>query len=142
MSKNLIFLGLAFLGWLGYKKFILSQKINIVLKNIGFNGGTFLQPIVNIQLEVENPTTTTAQIQKISAEILLQNKVVGNIYQDINKTIETEKKTLINFNVNLNLADAAIILIQNKFKNQIIKLKGNLIVDFIYFPINFEIKLP
>jgi len=142
MSKNLIFLGLAFLGWLGYKKFILSQKINIVLKNIGFNGGTFLQPIVNIQLEVENPTTTTAQIQKISAEILLQNKVVGNIYQDINKTIEAEKKTLINFNVNLNLADAAIILIQNKFKNQIIKLKGNLIVDFIYFPINFEIKLP
>jgi len=142
MSKNLIFLGLAFLGWLGYKKFILSQKINIVLKNIGFNGGTFLQPIVNIQLEVENPTTTTAQIQKISAEILLQNKVVGNIYQDINKTIEAEKKTLINFNVNLNLADAAIILIQNKFKNQIIKLKGNLIVDFIYFPTNFEIKLP
>ena len=142
MSKNLIFIGLAFLGWLGYKKFILAQKINIVLKNIGFNGGTFLQPIVSIQLEVENPTKTTAYIQKISAEILLQNNIVGNIYQDINKTIEAEQKTLIDFNVNLNLADAAIILISNKFKNQIIKLKGNLIVDFIYFPINFEIKLP
>ena len=135
-------MGLAFLGWLGYKKIILAQKIKIVLKNIGFDGGTFLQPIVNIQLEIENPTNTTAQIQKLSLEILLQNKIVGTIYQDINKKIEAQQKTLINFKVNLNLADAAIILIQNKFKNQIIKLKGNLIVDFVYLPLNYQIQLP
>jgi hypothetical protein len=142
MSKNLIYIGLAFLAWIGYKKFILSEKIKIGLKNIGFNGGTFLQPIVNIQLEVENPTKTTADVQKISAEILIQNKVVGTIYQDINKTLEAQKKTVISFDVNLNLADAAIILIQNKFRNEIIQLRGNLVVDFIYFPLNFEIKLP
>jgi hypothetical protein len=142
MSKNLIFIGLAFLAWIGYKKFILSEKINIGLKNIGFNGGTFLQPIVNVQLEVENPTKTTADVQKVSAEILIQNKVVGTIYQNINKTIQSQQKTVIGFDVNLNLADAAIILIQNKFRNEIIQLKGNLVVDFIYFPLNFEIKLP
>jgi hypothetical protein len=142
MSKNLIYIGLAFLAWIGYKKFILSEKIKIGLKNIGFNGGTFLQPIVNIQLEVENPTKTTADVQKISAEILIQNKVVGTIYQDINKTLEAQKKTVISFDVNLNLADAAIILIQNKFRNEIIQLKGNLVVDFVFFPLNFEIKLP
>ena len=142
MSKNLIYIGLAFLAWIGYKKFILSEKINIGLKNIGFNGGTFLQPIVNVQLEVENPTKTTADVQKISAEILIQNKVVGTVYQNINKTLQAQQKTVISFDVNLNLADAAIILIQNKFRNEIIQLKGNLIVDFVFFPINFEIKLP
>lgn len=142
MSKNLIFIGLAFLGWLGYKKYILAQKINISLKNIGFNGGNFLNPIVNVQLEVENPTNTTADVQKISAEILLQNKVVGTVYQDINKTILANQKTVIGFDVNLKLQDAAIVLIKNKFKNQIIELKGNLIVDFVYFPLNFEIQLP
>ena len=142
MSKNLIYIGLAFFAWLGYKKFILSEKIKIGLKNIGFNGGTFLQPVVNVQLEVENPTKTTADVQKIAAEILLQNKVVGTIYQDINKTIQAQQKTVIGFDVSLNLADAAILLISNKFKNQIIELKGNLVVDFIYFPLNFEIKLP
>jgi len=142
MSKNLIFIGLAFLGWLGYKKYILAQKINISLKNIGFNGGNFLNPIVNVQLEVENPTNTTADVQKISAEILLQNKVVGTVYQDINKTILANQKTVIDFDVNLKLQDAAIVLIQNKFKNQIIELKGNLIVDFVYFPLNFQIQLP
>lgn len=142
MSKNLIYIGLAFLAWIGYKKFILSQKINICLKNIGFNGGTFLQPIVNVQLEVENPTKTTADVQKVSAEILLQNKVVGTIYQDINKTLQAQQKTVIGFDVNLNLADAAIILISNKFKNQIIQLRGNLVVDFIFIPLNFEIQLP
>lgn len=142
MSKNLIYIGLAFLAWIGYKKFILSEKIKIGLKNIGFSGGTFLQPIVNVQLEVENPTKTTADVQKVSAEILLQNKVVGTIYQDINKTLQAQQKTVIGFDVNLNLADAAIILISNKFKNQIIELRGNLVVDFIYFPLNFEIKLP
>jgi len=72
----------------------------------------------------------------------LQNKVVGTIYQDINKTLQAQQKTVISFDVNLNLADAAIILISNKFKNQIIELRGNLVVDFIYFPLNFEIKLP
>ena len=72
----------------------------------------------------------------------MQNKVVGTIYQDINKTLQAQQKTVIGFDVNLNLADAAIILISNKFKNQIIELKGNLVVDFIYFPLNFEIKLP
>lgn len=142
MSKNLIFIGLAFLGWLGYKKYILSQKINISLKNIGFNGGNFLNPIVNVKLEVENPTKTTADVQKISAEILLQNKVVGTVYQNINKTILANEKTIIDFNVNLNLQDAAIILISNKFRNQIIELKGNLIVDFVYFPLNYQIQLP
>jgi K+-transporting ATPase A subunit len=142
MSKNLIYIGLAFFAWLGYKKFILSEKIKIGLKNIGFNGGTFFQPIVNVQLEVENPTKTTADVQKVAAEILLQNKVVGTIYQDINKTIQAQQKTVIGFDVSLNLADAAILLISNKFKNQIIELKGNLVVDFIYFPLNFEIKLP
>ena len=142
MPKNLIFIGLAFLGWIGYKKYILAKKINIGLKNIGFNGGTFLEPIVNVQLEIENPTKTTADIQKVSAEILLQNKIVGTIYQNINKTIQAQQKTDISFNVNLNLADAAIILISNKFKNQIIQLRGNLIVDFVYIPLNFEIQLP
>jgi hypothetical protein len=142
MSKNLIFIGLAFLGWLGYKKYILSQKINISLKNIGFNGGNFLNPIVNVKLEVENPTKTTADVQKISAEILLQNKVVGTVYQNINKTILANEKTIIDFDVNLNLQDAAIILISNKFRNQIIELKGNLIVDFVYFPLNYQIQLP
>jgi len=142
MSKNLIYIGLAFLAWIGYKKFILSEKIKIGLKNIGFNGGTFLQPIVNVQLEVKNPTKTTADVQKISAEILIQNKVVGTIYQNINKTLQAQQKTVISFDVNLNLADAAIILIQNKFRNEIIQLKGNLVVDFVFFPLNFEIKLP
>jgi hypothetical protein len=142
MSKNLIYIGLAFFAWLGYKKFVLSKKINIGLKNIGFAGGTFLKPIVNFKLEVENPTDTTADIQKISAEILIQNKIVGTIFQDINQKILAEQKTIINFDVNLNLSDAAIILITNKFKNQIIKLKGNLVIDYIYFPINYEIKLP
>ena len=142
MSKNLIFVGLAILGWIGYKKYILAKKINTTLKNIGFNGGTFLQPIINVQLEVENPTDTTADLQKISAEILLQNQVVGTIYQDIKTTIQAKQKTVISFDVNLNLANAAIISIQNKFKNQTIELKGNLIVDFVYFPINYQIQLP
>jgi hypothetical protein len=142
MPKNLIFIGLAVLGWIGYKKFVLSKKINIGLKNIGFNGGTFLEPIVNVKLEVENPTNTSADLQKISAEILIQDKIVGTIYQDLNQKILPQQKTVINFDVRLNLSDAAIILISNKFKNQIIKLKGNLVIDFIYFPINYEIKLP
>ena len=142
MSKNLIYIGLAFLAWIGYKKFILSEKIKIGLKNIGFNGGTFLEPIVNVQLEVENPTKTTADVQKISAEILIQNKVVGTIYQNINKTLQAQQKTVIDFDVNLNLAKAAIILMENKFRNEIIQLKGNLVIDFVFFPLNFEIKLP
>jgi len=142
MSKNLILVGLAVLGWIGYKKFVLAKKINISLKNIGFNGGTFWQPVVNVQLEVENPTDTTTDIQKISGDIFLQNKIVGSIFQNVNQKILAKQKTIINFNVQLNLVDAALISINNKFSNQIIEFKGNLIADFVSFPINYSIQLP
>jgi hypothetical protein len=142
MSKNLILVGLAVLGWIGYKKFILAKKINISLKNIGFNGGTFWQPVVNVQLEVENPIDTTTDVQKISGDIFLQNKIVGSIFQDVNQKILAKQKTIINFNVQLNLVDAALISINNKFSNQIIEFKGNLIADFVSFPINYSIQLP
>jgi len=142
MSKNLILVGLAVLGWIGYKKFVLAKKINISLKNIGFNGGTFWQPVVNVQLEVENPTDTTTDIQKISGDIFLQNKIVGSIFQNVNQKILAKQKTIINFNVQLNLVDAALISINNKFSNQIIEFKGKLIADFVSFPINYSIQLP
>jgi hypothetical protein len=141
MSKNLILVGLAVLGWIGYKKFILSKKINISLKDIGFNGGTFWQPIVNVKLEVENPTDTTADVQKISGNILLQNKIVGSVFQNVNQKILAKQKTVITFDVELNLIDASLIAINNQFKNQIIEFKGNLVVDFVSFPLNYSIQL-
>jgi len=142
MPKNLILVGLAVLGWIGYKKFILAKKINISLKNIGFNGGTFWQPVVNVQLEVENPTDTTTDVQKISGNILLQNKIVGTVFQNVNQKILAKEKTVINFDVQLNLIDASIITINNKFSNQIIEFNGNLIADFVSFPLNYSIQLP
>jgi hypothetical protein len=140
---NKIFLiGFLALGYLGYKKYILAKKVNINLKDFGFNGGTFLEPIINVKLEVENPTSTTTDLQKITGEILLQNNIVGTVYQDINQKILSNQKTVINFNVKLNLKDAAIILIENKFKNQNLIIKGNLMIDFIFIPFNYTVKLP
>lgn len=142
MSKNSILVGLAILGWIGYKKFILAKKINISLKDIGFNGGSFWKPVLNVKLEVENSTDTTADVQKISGNIFLQNKIVGSISQNVNQKILAKQKTIINFNVELNLVDAAIISINDKFSKQNIELNGNLIVDFVSFPINYSIQLP
>jgi hypothetical protein len=142
MSKNLILVGLAVLGWIGYKKFVLAKKINISLKDIGFAGGKFWQPILNVKLEIENPTDTTADVQKISGNIFLQNKIVGSIFQNVNQKILSKQKTIINFNVELNLVDAALISINDKFSKQNIEFNGNLIVDFVSFPINYSIQLP
>lgn len=142
MFKNNFFIvGLIALGWIAYKKIILAKKILITVKDFGFSGGNFLSPVINVKLQIENPTDTTADIQKISADILLQNKIVGVVYQDINQKILANQKTIINFNVRLNLENAAIILISNKFKNQTLELKGNVLVDFFSIPFNYEFKL-
>jgi hypothetical protein len=50
--------------------------------------------------------------------------------------------TVINFNIQLNLVDAALISINDKFKNQTIEFNGNLTVDFVSFPLNYSIQLP
>ena len=71
-----------------------------------------------------------------------QNNIVGNVYQDINQKILSNQKTIINFDVKLNLKNAAIILIQNKFKNQNLVIKGNLMIDFIFIPFTYTVKLP
>ena len=140
--NKLFLIGLGIVGWIAYQKYNLAKKINIAFKNFSFVGGTFLKPIVNIELKLFNPTTTTSDIQKITGEIYLQNNVVGTIYQDINQKILASQTTVINFNINLNLENAAIILITNKFQNQILELKGSLLIDFVNFPINYQIKIP
>jgi len=142
MFKNKFFLaGLIALGWIAYKKIVLAKKIIITVKDFSFNGGNFLSPVINVKLQIENPTDTTADIQKISADILLQNKIVGVVYQDINQKILANQKTIINFDVKLNLENAAIILISNKFKNQTLELNGNILVDFLNIPFNYSFKL-
>ena len=142
MFKNKFFLaGLIALGWIAYKKIVLAKKIIITVKDFSFNGGNFLSPVINVKLQIENPTNTTADIQKISADILLQNKIVGVVYQDINQKILANQKTIINFDVMLNLENAAIILISNKFKNQTLELNGNILVDFLNIPFNYSFKL-
>lgn len=142
MFKNKFFLvGLIALGWIAYKKIVLAKKIIISVKDFSFNGGNFLSPVINVKLQIENPTDTTADIQKISADILLQNKIVGVVYQDINQKILANQKTIINFDVRLNLENAAIILISNKFKNQTLELNGNILVDFLNIPFNYSFKL-
>ena len=141
MSKNLIFIGIAAIAWIAFKKINFAKKINTSLNNFRFTGGNFLIPKINVELLVNNPTNTSADIQKISANIFLQNKMVGTIYKDINQTIQKNDKTIINFDALLNLGEAATILIQNKFKNQQLKIEGNLIVDFVYIPFNYSINL-
>ena len=142
MFKNKFFLvGVIALGWIAYKKIVLAKKIIISVKDFSFNGDNFLSPVINVKLQIENPTDTTADIQKISADILLQNKIVGVVYQDINQKILANQKTIINFDVRLNLENAAIILISNKFKNQTLELNGNILVDFLNIPFNYSFKL-
>lgn len=142
MPKNLIYIGVAFLAWLGYKKYSLSQKINISLNDFGFAGGNILEPKINVKLKIENPTNTSADIQKITGEILLKDKIIGNIYKDVNQKILSKKDTIINFDVKLNLKNIGLIFFQNGLKNQKILIKGNVVVDFIFFPFIYEIQLP
>ena len=137
MRKNWWLLPAAIVGYILYKKFVLSQTFSAFFKSIDYSNLSLLNPVMNIIVQVNNPTDVTAQIQQIKGNLFLNGDLVGTVIGITPTTLETGS-SLLNIPVTLNYAGLSQYI--QKLNNKGFKLdfNGTIMVDLISLPLVFS----
>ena len=137
MRKNWWVLPAAIVGYILYKKFVLSQTFSAFFKSIDYSNLSLLNPVMNIIVQVNNPTDVTAQIQQIKGNLFLNGDLVGTVIGITPTTLETGS-SLLNIPVTLNYAGLSQYI--QKLNNKGFKLdfNGTIMVDLISLPLVFS----
>ena len=94
MQKNWWLIPTAIIGYILYKKYVLSQTFSVFFKSLDFTSLTLLNPTLNLIVQVNNPTNVTADIQQIKGNLFLNNDQVGTVIGITPTTLSTGSSLL------------------------------------------------
>jgi LEA14-like dessication related protein len=137
MNKNAWIIPVGILGFIAYKKFLLSQSISVFFKGLEFGNMSFLSPTVNLQVQVNNPTTTTSEIQNIKGDLFIDGANVGTVYGISPITIRNGAN-MINIPVTISYTGIGDLIQKFNKKGFQLNFTGRMIVDYIPIPLNFD----
>ena len=137
MNKNAWIIPILILGYIGFRKFLLSQSISVFFKGLDFGDITLLSPTINLQVQVNNPTTTTSEIQNITGDLIVNGAYVGSVRGITAIKINSGANT-INIPITLSYMGIADFIKKFNTKGFNLNFKGRMIVDFIPLPLNFD----
>jgi LEA14-like dessication related protein len=137
MNKNAWIIPILILGYIGYRKYLLSQSISVFFKGLDFGNMSFLSPTINLQVQVNNPTTTTSEIQNITGDLIIDGANVGTVYGITPITINHGANT-VNIPVTISYTGIAELIQKFNKKGFTLNFTGKMIVDFIPIPLNFD----
>ena len=123
-------------GVIIWKKYQMSQSLTYTIQGISI-GGSLLNPGIVLALQVNNPTMTSADLDSINANVIVNNNIVGVISQTIPQTIAANTSTIINIPVALNVGNAisdVINILQSQQAN--VEIKGSITADLIPIPLD------
>ena len=137
MNKNAWIIPVLIIGYIGYRKFLLSQSISVFFKGLDFGNMSFLSPTINLQVQVNNPTTTTSEIQNITGDLYIDGALVGSVRGISAMTINKGANT-INIPVTISYTGIAELIKKFSVKGFKLVFTGKMIVDYIPIPLNFD----
>jgi hypothetical protein len=124
-------------GYIVYSKYLLSKSINIFYKGLDFSRLSITEPILQLQVQVNNPTYTTADLQNIRGDLYIDGAMVGSVFGITPLTISTGS-SIINIPVTLSYLGIADLLRKFKSDQFTLEFTGNMVVDFISIQLNFK----
>jgi hypothetical protein len=124
-------------GYIVYSKYLLSKSINIFYKGLDFSRLSITEPILQLQVQVNNPTYTTADLQNIRGDLYIDGAMIGSVFGITPLTIATGS-SIINIPVTLSYLGIADLLRKFKTDQFTLEFTGNMVVDFISIPLNFK----
>ena len=136
MRKNWWLLPAAIVGYILYKKYVLSQTFSAFFKSIDYSNLSLLNPVMNIIVQVNNPTDVTAQIQQIKGNLFLNGDLVGTVIGITPTTLETGS-SLLNIPITLNYAGLSQYIQKLNSKGFKLDFNGTIMVDLISLPLVF-----
>jgi len=134
--KNVFWiLPVAFLAWIGLKKYNLSQSYSLNFKGVNFKDLSFGNPVVNIIYTIENPTDTTANVQNIQGALFYNGIYVGNVTNFKSFVI---KSGITEFTISARIDYRGLSnILLNLNKNFQLYFDGKIKIDYIDFPLKF-----
>ena len=130
--------GAAAVYWV-YSKYRFSQGVSFVISRVGL-GGSFLDPQINIEVTIYNPTAFQTELSNVIAQLYLASGLkIADVYYN--------KKTIIKANSQVNLPFVAVTTLEGAITSirEIIssrkadfRLAGTAQVDGVLLP--FDIK--
>ena len=130
--------GAAAVYWV-YSKYRFSQGVSFVISRVGL-GGSFLDPQINIEVTLYNPTAFQTELSNVMAQLYLASGLkIADVYYN--------KKTIIKANSQVNLPFVAVTTLEGAITSirEIIssrkadfRLAGTAQVDGVLLP--FDIK--
>ena len=141
-NKNFLILGIVgILAFVGIKKYNMAKNVNVRFNNDVLNGGSFPNYNINITLDVINPTNTSAQIQSLNGELIVQNETIGYVNDSTAIVVAPNSTTRYSFDVSVNVFTIVSTILNSDWTKEQITFDGALTVDFITIPVYFDYKL-
>ena len=137
MGKNWWIIPASIVGYIVYKKYVLSRTFSVFFKTIDFSTMSFLNPTLNLVVQVNNPTNVTADIQQIRGNLFLNGEQVGSVI-GITPTILATGSSLLIIPVTLNYTGLAQYIRTFNTGGFKLDFDGIIMVDYISLPLVFS----
>lgn len=133
-----VLVGAAAIWWI-YGKYRFSQGVSFMVTKIGL-GGSFLNPEINLDVTINNPTDISTKISNINAELFLfSGQKIADIYYNEKLDIKAKSKVVLPLQAVTSFSGAVNAIsevIRTKSAN--FKLTGTAAVDGIYLPFDIN----
>lgn len=147
ITAPLIFAGLAAAGYIFYRNFAgFTQTFTATVGKIKFNArqtqaNAFLRAIFNVDIIVNNPSNFAGTIQAVKLNVILNDKVLGQVNQSVKISVPAQNKTILpveigvsTLNLYSNLSEAIKSLSEKKPLN--FKIVGTVLTNYGTININ------
>jgi len=133
-----VLVGAAAIWWI-YGKYRFSQGVSFLITKIGI-GGSFLNPEINLDVTIYNPTNISTSISNINAELFLTNgQKIADVYYNQKLDIKAKSQVVLPLQAVTTFSGAVNAIsevIRTKSAN--FKLTGTAVVDGIYLPFDIN----
>jgi hypothetical protein len=98
---------------------------------------SFLNPTINLVVQVNNPTDITAEIQNIKGDLFIDNSKVGYVIGITPTTLATGS-AILRIPVTLSYTGVGDLIKNINTKGFKLVFKGSIMIDLITLPLEFE----
>jgi len=137
MNKNVWIIPVLVIGYIAYRKYLLSQSISVFFKGLDLGNMSLMSPTINLQVQVNNPTTTTSEIQNITGDLMVNGALVGYV-RGITAIKINHGANIITIPVTLSYLGISDFIRKFNTSGFNLNFKGKMIVDYIPLPLNFD----
>jgi len=140
MNKNIWVIPAVIVGYIIYKKYVLSKAVSVFFKNVEFSNVSFLNPEIGLIVQINNPTDVTAEVQQIKGILKIDGYEVGSVF-GITPTKLNSGSSLLRIPVTLSYGGINELIQRFNTKGFLLEFKGTIMVDYITLPLEFSYSL-